>query len=150
MKANDNYETRCPYKAGEYPDRPPRQCASCEIARHPPRDKDTAKHLGCTYTSIRKNKSGTSKKRKKKGAPPKRTKKTPTRKPPVTQHRKKPSISRRKKYRDGYDGYYDDVLPIDNGIVRRNVDETIIKKIALLVSGVLLVVGACVAIMYYV
>jgi len=49
---------------------------------------------------------------------------------------------------DGYDGYYDDVIPDDYGHLRSNVDKELIKKIIVLGISVALIIGACVAIMY--
>ena len=52
------------------------------------------------------------------------------------------------KREDGYDGYYDDVCPADEGRQRDGMDQELIKKIILLAVSALLVVGACVAMMY--
>lgn len=49
---------------------------------------------------------------------------------------------------EGYDGYYDDVLPSDNGGSKEGIDIALVKKIALLLGIMLLVIGACVAMMY--
>ena len=49
---------------------------------------------------------------------------------------------------DGYDGYYDDRLPIDEGHRRDGLDKGIIKKVVALVLCLLVVIGACVAILY--
>lgn len=49
---------------------------------------------------------------------------------------------------DGYDGYYDDVLPLDEGSCQEGVDKELVKKIVALVIGVLVIVAACVALMY--
>lgn len=49
---------------------------------------------------------------------------------------------------DGYDGYYDDRLLIDEGHRRDDIDKHIIKKVAALVLCLLVVIGACVAILY--
>lgn len=49
---------------------------------------------------------------------------------------------------DGYDGYYDDVIPDDHGNVRAGVDKQLIKKITVLGVSVILIICACVAIMY--
>ena len=49
---------------------------------------------------------------------------------------------------DGYDGYYDDVLPDDHGNIRSAVDKQLIKKVAVLGISVILIICACVAIMY--
>lgn len=49
---------------------------------------------------------------------------------------------------DGYDGYYNNRLPIDEGHRRDGMDKHIIKKVAALVLCLLVVIGACVAILY--
>ena len=49
---------------------------------------------------------------------------------------------------EDYDGYYDDILPSDNGGSKEGIDKALVKKIALLLGIVLLVIGACVAMMY--
>ena len=49
---------------------------------------------------------------------------------------------------DDYDGYYDDVCPVDEGSGREEINKDMIKKILLLVAGVLFIAGACVALMY--
>lgn len=49
---------------------------------------------------------------------------------------------------EGYDGYYDDVLPSDLGLVKEGVDKTLVKKILLLVLGVLLVLILCIMALY--
>lgn len=48
---------------------------------------------------------------------------------------------------DDYDGYYDDVEPIDAGGTRPGLDREMIKKISFLVLGALLVIGLCVVMM---
>lgn len=48
---------------------------------------------------------------------------------------------------DDYDGYYDDVQPLDADAVRPGLDREVIKKIALLILGALLVIGLCVVLM---
>lgn len=52
------------------------------------------------------------------------------------------------KKEDDYDGYYDDVLPMDEGSHREGLDKTLVKKIVVLAIGALLIVAACVALMY--
>ncbi len=49
---------------------------------------------------------------------------------------------------DGYDGYYDDRLPIDEGHRREGLDKGIIKKAIALVLCLAVVIGACLAIFY--
>ncbi len=48
---------------------------------------------------------------------------------------------------DGYDGYYEDVHPADEGERREGIDTELVKKIALLSSAALLIIGACVLLM---
>ena len=48
---------------------------------------------------------------------------------------------------DDYDGYYDDVEPIDAGSTRPGLDREMIRKISFLVLGALLVIGLCVVMM---
>lgn len=49
---------------------------------------------------------------------------------------------------DGYDGYYDDVLPLDEGSHRDGFDNELLKNIAALVIGVLVIMAASIALMY--
>lgn len=51
------------------------------------------------------------------------------------------------KSADGYDGYYDDVLPSDEGRQQAGIDKELLKKIVLLVAGVLVISGICVVFM---
>lgn len=48
---------------------------------------------------------------------------------------------------DGYDGYYDDVLPPDEGHQQEGINKELLKKIILLVVGVLVISGICVVFM---
>ena len=49
---------------------------------------------------------------------------------------------------DGYDGYYDDVRPIDEDHEREGIDKELIKKIAIIIGVLFVVIIACVALMY--
>ena len=46
------------------------------------------------------------------------------------------------------DGYYEDVRPIDEGHEREGVDKELIKKIAIIIGVLFVVIIACVALMY--
>lgn len=48
---------------------------------------------------------------------------------------------------DGYDHYYDDVLPIDSGENREHMRSTLIKRIALLCAGTVGIIVLAVVIM---
>ena len=50
---------------------------------------------------------------------------------------------------EDYDGYYDDVLPADGGATIQGLDRKVVKNIILLITGVLLIVGACVCVLYF-
>lgn len=49
---------------------------------------------------------------------------------------------------DGYDGYYDDVLPSDTGKLKEGVDVALIKKISAVAGVMLLIIILCVIAMY--
>ena len=49
---------------------------------------------------------------------------------------------------DGYDGYYDDIHPIDEGHEREGVEKELVKKIAIIFGVLFVVIAACVALMY--
>jgi len=49
---------------------------------------------------------------------------------------------------DDYDGYYNDRVPIDEGRRRDGLDKSIIKKVVALAVGLLVVIMACLAILY--
>lgn len=82
------------------------------------------------------------------------------RNPKAGPHKKKKKRSRREnqpdrspKHKhehidDDYDGYYDDVLPADDGEIRQGLDKNMIKRIAGLIACVLVAILACVALMY--
>ena len=48
---------------------------------------------------------------------------------------------------EDYDGYYNDVEPLDADATRPGLDREMIKKISFLVLGALLVIGLCVVLM---
>lgn len=52
------------------------------------------------------------------------------------------------KPEEGYDGYYNDILPVDEGRLKEGMDQQLVQKIIVLAVSALLVVGACVAMMY--
>lgn len=49
---------------------------------------------------------------------------------------------------DGYDGYYNDVLPPDIDRVKDGLDKELVKKIVALCIGVAVVILMCVALLY--
>lgn len=49
---------------------------------------------------------------------------------------------------NAYDGYYDDVLPPDADRIQDGIDTELIKKVAAVIIGVILVIAMCVAMLY--
>ena len=49
---------------------------------------------------------------------------------------------------DGYDGYYNDVLPPDTDRVKDGLDKELVKKIVALCIGVTVIILMCVALVY--
>lgn len=49
---------------------------------------------------------------------------------------------------DGYDGYYNDVLPPDLDREKEGLHKELIKKIVALVVGVVFIIGICIVMMY--
>ena len=49
---------------------------------------------------------------------------------------------------DDYDGYYNDVLPADEGWFSEGMDKNLIKKVIVIIGAVLLIVALCVGMMY--
>ena len=49
---------------------------------------------------------------------------------------------------DGYDGYYDDILPPDTDRVKEGLDKELIKKIVALSIGVVFIISMCVVMLY--
>lgn len=61
---------------------------------------------------------------------------------------KKPEQISETAPKDDYDGYYDDVLPADEGRFSEGMDKTLIKKVVVIIGTVLLIVTLCVGMMY--
>lgn len=49
---------------------------------------------------------------------------------------------------DGYDGYYDDILPADAGRLNEGIDMELVKKICAVTGVMLLIITLCVVAMY--
>ena len=81
-------------------------------------------------------------------APPSRQRKEkpPKERKPQAPHKSKPDPEREQPNMD-YDGYYDDVKPVDAGEQEEGVDPEMVKKGASLLAGVFAVILASVALM---
>ena len=50
---------------------------------------------------------------------------------------------------DGYDGYYDDVLPSDIDREREGIDVGLLKKVGIIAGGVALIIILCLIALYF-
>jgi hypothetical protein len=50
---------------------------------------------------------------------------------------------------DGYDGYYDDILPEDAGQFKEGLEPGLVKRIILVAAGVLVVIALAILAMYF-
>ena len=83
-------------------------------------------------------------------APPaqKQGKEPRPRKPRKSKHPKEEKPRRTFALPPDYDGYYEDVQPIDADRQREGVDTRLILRVVLLVAGVALVIGGCVVALF--
>lgn len=49
---------------------------------------------------------------------------------------------------EGYDGYYDDILPADEKIEQQGLDKTVIKNLIIIAVSVIIAISVCVVAMY--
>lgn len=119
----------CPYCGADLPDGTVSFCMECGNAL-PDEKKNDVQPEKKEHRPVKKK--TLPKKRKRKVSKP--AAETPAEKTPVVE--------------EDYDGYYDDVLPMDTGRQREGIDRSIVKKIAILISGLVVVIGLCVALMY--
>lgn len=82
--------------------------------------------------------------RKKKGRPPELLKEEKQ----SVESEKEPKQISETDPEDDYDGYYDDILPTDEGRFSEGVDKNLIKKVIAIIGSVLLIVALCVLMMY--
>lgn len=82
--------------------------------------------------------------------PADRKKKTKTKVPKVTVPEAEPiKEGTATTVDDGYDGYYDDVLPVDENMERQGLDKTMVKNLIIIIAGVIVAISICVAAMYF-
>lgn len=119
----------CPYCGAGLPDGAVSFCSECGNALPGEKKNDM-------QPDVKKRKPA-----KKKANPKERSRKT-------SKPTHKASVEETKKVNDDYDGYYDDILPADEGRQREGIDQSIVKKIAILIGCLVVVIGICVALMY--
>ena len=120
----------CPYCGADLPDRAVSFCAECgkrlSLAKAAPEKKKV------------KDPAGRKDAGKKQGALSEKSRKH-------SDNRDEPVSSSKI---DGYDGYYDDVLPSDAGKLGEEIDTGLIKKVAVVIGTMLLIIVLCVVAMY--
>ena len=119
----------CPYCGADLPDGAVTFCMECGNAL-PDEKKNDVQPEKKEHRLVKKKTCP--KKRKRKASKP--VPEVPAEKEPVVE--------------EDYDGYYDYVLPMDIGRQREGIDRSIVKKIAILISVLVVVIGLCVALMY--
>ena len=55
----------------------------------------------------------------------------------------------RRAYNEGYDGYYEDVLPVDYGQERFETDSFPVKKVITVAVGAIVLISLCVLMLYH-
>lgn len=131
----------CPYCGASYADSTASFCSNC--GKRIPRDQTEVPNV------MDESKETVRKTLPKKEKKPKARRKKPL--PPKNKRVRKvsPPEPADVPVDDGYDGYYDDVLPPDLEQNKEGLDKELIQKIVLLGLGVLVVVSLCVAMMYF-
>lgn len=121
----------CPYCGADLPDGAVSFCVECGNAL--PSEKKKEEPITEKMKPVKKR-AGTKKRSRNPTKPPR--------------HMEKVTAKEEFAKEDDYDGYYDDILPVDEGRQREGIDRSMVKKIAILIGGLVVVIGICVAIMY--
>ena len=74
---------------------------------------------------------------------------TEAHKPAQDQEKERERQGRQEKRPGDYDGYYDDILPSDEGQLGDGIDPELVKKVAVIVGSVLLIVVLCIVLMVF-
>lgn len=109
-----------------------------QVTRHEKKSRCTQKRKSLHGERVKEGEADKASERQIKPSEPSQTPKQQSESPTVTS-----SIPE-----DDYDGYYDDILPADEGRFSEGIDRGLVKKVVLIIGMVLLIVGACVMMMY--
>ena len=127
----------CPYCGANLPKEDAAFCMECG---KPLSVREEASKVEQAGTPAKNKKSGRAQKKKeKKAKPPEGKKKRKTE--PQAEAVEEPVD-------DGYDGYYNDVLPPDLDREKEGLDKELVKKIILLAVAVIFIISLCVVMMY--
>ena len=122
----------CPYCGAELPDADVLFCPNCG-KKLPPHEAGITEPLAEKMCPEREASKPAPSKKERKKKPKSKKIAPPEHQEPVD---------------DGYDGYYDDVLPPDTDRVKEGMDKELVKKIVALGVGVVLIIALCVVMMY--
>ena len=125
----------CPYCGAGFSDGTVSFCSDCGKKLPEPKE-ETAKKESPQKVTTKKSKPLEEKKEKRKKEPKKKKEKKDI-----------PEIMG-EAVDDGYDGYYNDVLPPDTDRIKDGLDKELIKKIVALCVGVTVIILMCVALLY--
>ena len=126
----------CPYCGAGFSDGTVSFCSDCGKKLPEPKEAEAAGKESPKKVTRKKSKPTKEKKEKRKKEPKKKKEKKDI-----------PEIMG-EAVDDGYDGYYNDVLPPDTDRVKDGLDKELIKKIVALCIGVTVIILMCVALLY--
>ena len=130
----------CPYCGADLLKENAAFCAECGKKLSVAEEAPSPAHEADSQHDAKPSKQKVSKKDFQKRKTPKQEKKKVQEPPP-------PEIEG-EPVEDGYDGYYDDILPPDLDREKEGPDKELIKKIVTLTVAVILIIGLCVVMMY--
>lgn len=130
----------CPYCGADLLKENAAFCAECGKKLSVAEEAPSLAHEADSQHDAKPSKQKMSKKDFQKRKKPKQEKKK-AQEPPLPEIEGEP-------VEDGYDGYYDDILPPDLDREKEGLDEELIKKIVTLTVAVILIIGLCVVMMY--
>ena len=130
----------CPYCGADLLKEDAAFCAECGKKLSVAEEAPSPAHEADSQHDAKPSKQKVSKKRSQKRRQPK-PKKEKVQKPSLPEIEGEP-------VEDGYDGYYDYILPPDLDREKEGPDKELIKKIITLTVAVILIIGLCVVMMY--
>ena len=130
----------CPYCGADLLKEDAAFCAECGKKLSVAEEAPSPAHEADSQHDAKPSKQKVSKKGSQKRRQPK-PKKEKVQEPPLPEIEGEPA-------EDGYDGYYDDILPPDLDREKEGPDKELIKKIITLTVAVILIIGLCVVMMY--
>ena len=130
----------CPYCGADLLKEDAAFCAECGKKLSVAEEAPSPAHEADSQHNAKPSKQKVSKKGSQKRRQPK-PKKEKVQKPSLPEIEGEP-------VEDGYDGYYDDILPPDLDREKEGPDKELIKKIVSLTVAVIFIIGLCVVMMY--